>query len=722
MAQAHVKGLRHLARLHRVQTEYVDVSGRRRHASPEALRGALRALGVPVAGADEVMEARRQRRHALRTRRVEPVVVAWDDAPAGVVLRLPASQTLARLSCLLTLEDGQERAWTTAADDLPARAAVESEGQRIVARWLPLPAGLPPGYHRLRVRCAVEELETLVIAAPSRAYTGPGESPGRLWGLFCPLYALHRRTSWGAGDFSDLQALMEWTQRQRGDLVATLPMLATFFDDDSASVSPYSPASRLFWNEFYLDLARIPELARCEAARAVLESSEFQGEVAALRSEGLIHYGRQMRLKRRVLEPLADWFFAHEAGRSVDFQRFVRASPGVEDYAFFQAAGERYGRRWAVWPEALRGPHRDAEVDGRARRYHLYAQWQADQQLRALSDEARARLLTWYVDYPIGVDARSYDVWSHPEAFASGASVGCPPDPVFTKGQDWGFPPPHPDRQREQGYRYLIATLQCHFRYANALRIDHVMGLHRLYWIPGGQDARDGAYVSYPAEEIYAILSVESHRRQAWLVGENLGTVPPQVDRALSRHAVRGMHVLQNELGLDPRRPLGEVPRAVVASVNTHDMPPFAAFWEGHDIGDRLDLGLLTPTTAAEERDVRAGQRRDLVAFLRRSGWLGTDEDTPEAVLRACWEFLAGSSAHVVLLNAEDSWLETAPQNIPNTRDERPNWRRKTRHTFEDFSRMPAVVAVLGRVAELRRGPTLSAPRVASGAENAAPS
>jgi 4-alpha-glucanotransferase len=702
MSKMRVKGLRRLARLYGVQTEYRDVSRRLRAAAPEALLGVLRTLGAPIEGEADVAEALRQRKHALRTRPIEPVVVAWHGTPAAVTLRLPAAQGSRRLSCCLTWEDGQERSWTTAIDDLKTTERVKSEGQAIVAKRLPLPGERPSGYHRLRVEGAGEPLETLVIAAEEQVCTGADAGRDRLWGLFCPPYALHRETSWGAGDFADLEALMGWVERRRGDLIATLPMLASF-GDDAPTVSPYSPASRLFWNELYLDLGRIPELALCEPARALMDSDEFRREVETLRREPLVHYGRQVQLKRRVLELLADAFFAHESGRSAAFRRFVEARPEVENYALFMAAGERHGRLWMGWPEALRGPRRAEEVDGRARRYHLYAQWQADEQLRALAEVARAKGLTWYVDFPIGVDASSFDVWRRPENFALGATVGCPPDAVFTKGQDWGFPPLHPERQREQRYEYLIAAVRNHFRYADALRIDHVMGLHRLYWIPGGLDATAGAYVSYPQDEVFAILSVESHRRGAWLVGEDLGTVPAQVRRAMKRHAVHGMYVAQYEM-TPSRRPLPKVPRAVVASINTHDMPPFAAFWLGRDIPDRVDLGLLDAPAAAEAERVRSAQLRALVAYLRRLGLLGADEDDPAAVLRACWTHLAGSEAHVVLLNVEDFWLETEPQNTPNTSEERPNWRRKLRHGVEELDRIPGLIESLEAVADLRRG------------------
>ena len=263
--------------------------------------------------------------------------------------------------------------------------------------------------------------------------------------------------------------------------MATLPLLASNFDGPSPIISPYSPTSRIFWNEFYLDLRRIPELARSEAARALLDSEEASREVDELKASSLVDYGRQMRLKRAILEHLAEEV-DHSDHRVEAFQAYRSLNPEVESYAFFQAAGEKFGRDWRDWPEGLGR----SDVDPKAYLYHLYAQWQADEQLGALADKARGRGLTWYLDFPIGVDFNSFDVWTHRSAFATGASVGCPPDPVFTRGQNWGFPPLHPDRHRESGYAYLIACIRAHFRHANALRIDHVMGLHRLFWIPQG--------------------------------------------------------------------------------------------------------------------------------------------------------------------------------------------------------------------------------------------
>ena len=692
--------LRELALLFGVQLDYRSMDGQARPASNESLMGVLRALGVEIAEESEAHRALADHRAALMRRRVEPVVVAWEDRPAEVEVRLPARLAPSTLGCRLETESGRTHAWS----DRSAVVGGETlAGESFAVRKVVLPESLPPGYHRLAVDFGDgEPSEALVMVAPRRAYQGPKVEGKRPWGVFCPLHALHGSRSRGAGDFADLEALIDWTAGLGGGLVATLPMLASSFDGPSPVISPYSPTSRLFWNEFYLDLDRIPELAHSEAARSLLHSEEVGREFEALRGSGLVDYGRQMRLKRAILEHLADGFRGVEGGRQSAFRAFVAGHPEVEDYAFFQAAGERHGRDWRSWPSNLAAHAESADVDPRAYRYHLFAQWQADEQLRDLAARARGKGLAWYLDFPVGVDFNSFDVWSNREAFATGASVGCPPDPVFTKGQHWGFPPLHPDRQREQGYRYLIASFRNHLRHANALRIDHVMGLHRLFWIPNGFEAKDGAFVSTPSEEIYAILSIESHRHSAWLVGEDLGTVPPEVEGSMKDHGVRGMYVVQYEIRADQDTPLREVPEATVAGVNTHDMPPFAAFWGGLDLDDRKDLGLLDAERLERELQVRDEQRRALVRFLRAEGTLAPEAEDTGAVLQATWDWLAASPATYLLLNVEDLWLETEPQNTPNTYLERPNWRRKLRRAFEGFANEPQFLEVLRRVDEGR--------------------
>jgi 4-alpha-glucanotransferase len=308
-----------------------------------------------------------------------------------------------------------------------------------------------------------------------------------------------------------------------------------------------------------------------------------------------------------------------------------------------------------------------------------------------------------YLDLPLGVHPHGYDVWRHRALFATDVSVGAPPDAVFVSGQDWGFPPLDPGRLREQHCQYVIAYLRHHLQHARILRIDHVMGLHRLFWIPKGLGAGEGVYVRYPAEEFYAILSLESRRHNAWIVGENLGTVPSYVSPAMRRHNIQSMYVVHYEQASDAHGALRAVPTDCVASINTHDMPPFAASWRDSDIDDRLKLGLLDRTGARTERRARREQRRSLMHFLERKGLLVGASADPRRVLRAILAFLSASPARTVLVNLEDLWLETRHQNIPGTHDEHPNWQRKARYSLEAFREMPEVLDALREVDHVRK-------------------
>jgi 4-alpha-glucanotransferase len=411
-----------------------------------------------------------------------------------------------------------------------------------------------------------------------------------------------------------------------------------------------------------------------------------------------------MALKRRVLEECCQYLITEGSGRSQDFQGFVQARPIVEDYARFRAAMEKQRSPWPSWPERLRGGTlNEGDYEEKSRLYHMYAQWLAHRQVQGLADGARRRGVTLYFDLPLGAHPEGYDVWRERESFALEAMAGAPPDAVFTCGQKWVFPPLHPERIRERGYRYFIDYIRHHLRHAGMLRIDHVMGLHRLFWIPKGRDAGHGVYVRYRAEELYAILALESHRYQSIIVGEDLGIVPAFVRPAMSRHGLQRMYVVHYELACNPRKPLGRIPGNAVASLNTHDMPPFAAFWRGLDIQERLGMGLLDRKGAQVEKRTRQACKNALVSFLRNKKLLEEDSAEIRDILRACLLFLSGSRARTVLVNLEDLWLETQPQNVPSTDDEHPNWRRKARYALEEFCHMPEVLGILEEVDRLRK-------------------
>ena len=432
-------------------------------------------------------------------------------------------------------------------------------------------------------------------------------------------------------------------------MVSTLPLLAAFLDKPFEP-SPYSPASRLFWNEFYIDPARVPEFAMLPAS---VRSQRFPDKASRY-----VDYKVATREKRKVLDTLAQSFFSKGSERRrQEFQRFLEENPESTAYAQFRARIETSGK----------GGH-----DRRAEEFHLYVQWIVRQQLHELALTMSAGGSFLYLDLPLGLHRDAYDVWRFPDLFVKGVSGGAPPDPVFTTGQDWAFQPLHPQAMREDGYRYAIAVLRNHLRYAKLLRIDHVMGLHRLFWIPDGSKGDRGVYVRYPAEEMYAILSLESHRAQAGIVGENLGVVPPEVNRAMDRHNIRQLYVAQYETAVESgTTALRKPPRGSVASLNTHDLFPFQAFLEGSDIETRLRLKLLKSEDATVERKQRARISRALRRFA------GKD------VLKGCLDFLAKSPASVVLVNLEDLWKETAAQNVPSTTTQHPNWKRAMRYSMQ---------------------------------------
>jgi len=405
-----------------------------------------------------------------------------------------------------------------------------------------------------------------------------------------------------------------------------------------------------------------------------------------------------------MLEELCQCFFAEPSRRLADLQQFTNINPVVEDYARFRATCEKQHIPWRYWPEPLRdGVLRETDYKEENKRYHLYLQWLAHQQMESVSQKAEEGGLQLYLDLPLGVHPDGYDVWCERESFVPDVAAGAPPDAVFTKGQNWEFPPLHPERVREQGYRYIIAYLRHHHKCSRILRVDHVMGLHRLFCIPNGMEASQGVYLRYRAEEFYAILSLESNRSKAIIVGEDLGTVPSYVRPAMRRHGLQSMYVLHYELTMNPREGLPPVSHNSVASLNTHDMPPFAAFWQGQDIKERRELGLLDTKGARKERRNRQDTIRALSTILWRKGWLKEAGVDTLSALKACLSFLAGSQAWLVLVNLEDLWLETRHQNVPSTKEEYPNWQRKAQYDFGEFCQMPEILDTLDIINLLRQ-------------------
>jgi 4-alpha-glucanotransferase len=667
-----VAALKRLAQRRGVLSRYRDGFRQQRTASVETLLAVVRELGAPIESVSDAPDALGQDDLSRWQTPAPPVTVCWGGKGVRFPLRVPADHSASTLRWELTLESGEVQSGELLLSSIRTCADVKLGNVRFFAKDFTLPLALPVGRHRLRIESGILNADTLVLSAPSQCWQT--DAIDRSWGAFLPLYALHSADSWGAGSFTDLGRLFDWVKGQGGRFVGTLPLLAAYLDEPF-EYSPYVPASRLFWNEFYVDPQATPEWQQSTRARELLACAEASGELARFRSDPMVDYREQAALRQAVLSELSAVAFS-SADRCSELEAFATSTPHLNDYAQFRTTVDK------------RAPAKEV------RNQHVYAQWAADAQLTALAERAGQPGL--YLDLPLGVHPQSYDVWRNASCYAGGSNGGAPPDRFFTQGQNWGFAPLHPERIRQDGYQHLTDIIRNHLRYGGILRVDHFMWLHRLYWIPQGAAASEGTYVQYPADELYAILAIESHRSQSLVVGEDLGTVPAYVRNRMSERAIDRMYVAQFSFQTDRQQPLKAPPAETLASVNTHDTPTWASFWSGADVTDQVSMGLLTAEEAGEAQESRANLRKTLVEAY------GCEESAAGA-LPEILERLAKSDSRAVLVNLEDLWCETNPQNTPGTGPERPNWRRRAKLSLEQMQTDATVLEMLSLVDRNRR-------------------
>ncbi|MGI9642067.1 MAG: 4-alpha-glucanotransferase, partial [Acidimicrobiia bacterium] len=461
--------------------------------------------------------------------------------------------------------------------------------------------------------------------------------------LISPTYSLRQADAdVGIGTIADLRVLGDLCASWDTAVVGTLPVLAAFPDQPS----PYAPASRRAWNEIFVDFSRIPGwhgTLPTPVGDPLWVDYDTVGHDIRSRLAGYSAFvSRSPRLRGFV-----DEFLTHE--------------PEMKRYARFLALADANGRNWRAWPNGI-----TPDADRIA--YHETVQWLMQTQLAELSSDLEARGQLLYLDLPIGCHPDGYDIWESPGLFAP-ASLGAPPDPLFVGGQDWGLPASIPSLARSDGHLNFRKAIRRQLSVAGLLRIDHVMGIHRTWWVPHGATATQGAYVAQPTEEMFAIIALESHRARAGVVGENLGTVPPEIHEGLAEHELLGMAVAQD--GVSEPKPTDLV------ALSSHDTPAFAAWWEAQDVDDLLDLGVFDEERAARERT----ERWETIDRLRER--FGTDG--PEETRNALMEWMAGTPAAVALLNLDDLLMEERRQNIPGTDWERPNWRLRHSIALEDL-------------------------------------
>jgi 4-alpha-glucanotransferase len=711
--------------LHRLGDEvgiiasYLDQTGKERRVTSDATRLAiLDAMGIdassPRAAGDALRTLRAERREEL----LAPVRVIEADGESLAVIRVQLPSTRGTVTWQLELEDEHGRV---------RRMEGRADRSRVGLTLGTLPE---PGYHTIRLRATAgrRELaaEQSLIVVPPRC-TQPSELLGdrKAFGIIANLYTVHSDRNWGIGDLTDLATLAAWSGTIGADFVGVNPLHALL--DRGSEISPYSPVSRLFRNVAYIDVESVPELRGDAALDDRIASPELRAELNELRESARVHYEQVMALKMPVLEALHRRFAERDrdgsSPRARAYREFVVSQePQLTRFATWMALGEARGARgekleaydWRKWPAELQDPNGAAVMQFQKEHaeridLHRWMQFECDRQLAAAADVARQAGLRigLYQDLAIGTSPSGSDTWSQPDLFIAGASIGAPPDPYSASGQNWGLPPIDPRGLRRDRYRYFIRLVRSGFRHAGALRIDHVMGLFRLFVIPRGMSGKEGAYIRYPASDLLGILALESRRHRALVVGEDLGTVPKDVPPALEKWGVLSSKVLYFE-----RERRGGFKRAEqyaplsLATANTHDMATIAGFWRGRDLELRAEVGLIEDERALHEaREMRSQEKVALARRLRQAGVLtGRKRPPRDGETSAEWDvelrgavhaFLCSSPAVLVGLALDDITGEVEAVNLPGVGPERfPSWMRRMRMSLEEIQRSEEVESV----------------------------
>ena len=720
-----------LGDLYGIAPAYHDIWGVLHSTVDTTYRALLAAMGIdaPTADAATALALAEESRRAAQL--MPPaIVVRGDERPFRIPLNIGAARAGARWSACVVAESGERHLLPFVPETLRIQVERDIGGVKWVTRELLLDWSLADGYHRLSLEVDGANAASATLAVvPRRCYAPPVlDGDGRVFGPALQLYALRSARNFGIGDFTDLARIAEQWGVLGANLVGLNPLHA-LFAHNPVHASPYSPSSRLFRNWLYLDPVAIDDFGECAEAAAMLADPAVESDLAALRAADLVDYPRVAAVKRRMLESLyANFRVNHLAPGSPRGRAFAAwreaAGTALARHAIFEALQETLHRDdpaiwgWPAWPERFhkvdaRDVSQFAQANEDRVSFHAYLQWQCDLQLGAAAKRAvdAGMAIGLYADLAVSIDRGGAEAWANQDAYALDASVGAPPDDFNLGGQDWGLPPLSPLRLVEQGYAPFLATLRAAMRHAGALRFDHVMGLARLFWIPHGGAPKDGAYVHYPFADLLGLTALESQRHRCLIIGEDLGTVPDDMRRALADAGVLSYRLLYFER--DDRqefKPPAAYPRGAAVAVSTHDLPTLSGWWTGHDLALRAELSLF-PTDAIRDAQLRArnDDRVRLPAALAREGFAIAPtqpaEGTPPIDLaRAAHAFLARSPAKVMLVQLEDVVGRIEQANLPGTTNEHPNWRRRVMQSLETLADDPTLRAHIAAIVRERGG------------------
>ena len=730
MIEQHIQ---QLCQEHGIESNYIDAWGNPAVVIPESKAKMLSAMGYAVDD-QATLSAQIQQKHRREwLRPLPPVLVQPKSDHYSVEVRVEQQQASQLMKWQLNTENGQSLAGMLTPLEGNKVAEIELEGTLYQSYQVYIWAELPWGYHELLLTSASgDELGCCsFIVTPSTCYSPQSVLDGaKLWGPSVQLYSLRSSSNWGVGDFSDLKLLLQQLAKKGADFVGLNPIHA-LYPSNPESASPYSPSSRRWLNILYIDVTAIPEYSLSEAAQSLVNSAEFQGKLERLRETEWVDYSGVTKAKLDALDLVFQTFQTLERKRNTKRARAFRAfvSEGGEsllEQATFDALQRQFYAEgvnawgWPAWPEEYQDfssksvksfikQHKE-KVD-----YFAYLQFIADEQLAQANQQANnsGMPLGIYRDLAVGVSEGSNELWANKDLYLKDASVGAPPDPLGPLGQNWGLPPMDPVQARELAYQPFIELFRSNMRHCGALRIDHVMALLRLWWVPRGETADKGAYVMYPIKDLLAILALESQRNQCLIIGEDLGTVPEGIFQTLQETGVYSYRVFFFERSKEDGGLFApeHYPVQAMATLTTHDLPTLKGFWQCEDLKLGKELGLYKDEPSLQ---VLYAERHECKQRILESlhglgaipahishdvNWVAMSQELNYAMQ----VHMAKGSSALLSLQLED-WLEMEkPVNVPGTSVEYPNWRRKLSHELEDIFSRSAISTLMEQLTQARR-------------------
>lgn len=703
--------------------EYWDIFGIRHEAPVETKKAILRSMGMNTSTPVELEDEIRRKRNRPWNIFVEPVkVILFTEQPLVLTVHVPVREGEEQsiiFKCTLEDEKGGTDAFSFSHRDVEIIDRRIIDGIRHLKINIVLKTVKETGYYILDILYmssvfGISGTSKIIVTPdicwlPAQLEPSPHDGKDRLespaknktWGTSVNLYALRSENNWGIGDFTDLGKITEWTARLGGGFVGINPLHAVP-NRRPFGISPYSPVTRLYKNPVYLDVAAVPDTAESGAARDLIDSDSFQSELKTVRNSLLVDYRNAVAIKMSVLLPAFESFYENHflkgSSRGREFENYIsREGKLLENFALFSVIRDKTGTAsWHDWPLEFRdfaSPEVEAfrKENERDILFHQYVQWLIDEQHKEVAELARklGMPVGLYHDLAVGSSDDGFDAWIGYDIFAEGMNVGAPPDDFNPSGQNWGFSPLDPEKMKKSGYEFLVQTIRKNMLHGGALRIDHALGMFRLFWVPEGAKPDHGAYVRYPSEDILRIIALESSRNKTIVIAEDLGTVGEEVRETLARFRMLSYKLLYFERNYpDPSFRLPErYADLALCAVTTHDLPTIYGYWAGRDIQEKIRLGLY-PSDELRDRQIAERQRDRglLLQALKSQGLLPDNFSTDPSALcimipslcLTIYEYLSLTPSKLLAVSLDDMIGTIDQQNMPGTVDTYPNWMRKT--------------------------------------------